>query len=368
MFDKKEIKKILILRYRFIGDTVLTVPFIRNVKENFPDAKIDIVVSPNSGELLENNPDINKVIYFDNSKFHKYEKNETRSKKHEAGKIEIYNSFFSCAKGLKNEKYDLAFVLKRSFSSAFLATLAGIKHRIGFNTELRSFLLTKAIKYDKKLHELNNFLNCLHPLNIEPKQYIPKIFCTQEENQKVKEYLSDLDQFKPKILIHASSAHPYKMWSTRYFAQLMDDLFEHFEAQFVFTGADIDAALYTKILNWSVYKNKYRFVNLCGKTSLRECYSVYKNLDMAICVDSGNAHIAAASGIPTYVLYGPTRPEQWLPIGEKVFPIRLNQLLPCQPCDVKVNCSHLSCMKLLTHEFVFNKLAGLNKKEKTLRC
>lgn len=359
MLKKSEIKRILVLRYRFIGDTVLTIPFIQNLKENFPDSQIDVLVSPNSGELLENNPDINKVIYFDNTKFHKYENNQPGNKKQ---LVETYNSFFACAKGLRNKRYDLAFVLKRSFSSALLAALAGIKHRIGFNTEFRSFLLTKDVKYDKNLHELDNFLNNLKILEIEPKKYTPKIFCTREEDLKMSEALSELDPFKPKILIHATSAHPYKMWSTRYFAKLMDTLFEKFGAQFVFTGAEIDKSIYRKILNWSKYKSKLKFINLCGVTSIRECFSIYKKLDMAICVDSGNAHIAAASSIPTYVIYGPTKPEKWLPVGEKVFPLRLNQLLPCQPCDVKISCSHISCMKLLTPEYVFGNLTGMNKK------
>ena len=64
MLSLDQVKKILIIRYRFVGDTVLTIPFIKNVKENFPSAKIDVLVSPNSGELLENNPDVNQVIYF----------------------------------------------------------------------------------------------------------------------------------------------------------------------------------------------------------------------------------------------------------------------------------------------------------------
>lgn len=357
MFKKNEIKRILVLRYRFIGDTVLTIPFIKNLKENIPDSQIDVLVSPNSGELLENNPDINQVIYFDNTKFHKYEK--LGVKDHE---LEIYNSFFACAIGLRHKRYDLAFVLKRSFSSALLAALAGIKHRVGFNTEFRSFLLTKGVRYDKNLHELDNFLNNLKALDIEPKKHVPKIFCTKEEDLKMNGTLSELDPFKPKILIHATSAHPYKMWSTRYFAKLMDSLFEKFGAQFVFTGAEIDKPIYEKILTWSKYKNKLRFVNLCGATSIRECFSVYKKLNMAICVDSGNAHIAAASSIPTYVIYGPTSPEKWLPVGEKVFSLRLNQLLPCQPCDVKVKCAHISCMKLLTPEHVFGNLAGTSKK------
>ncbi len=363
MIDKSKIKKILILRYRFIGDTVLTIPVIKNVRENFPSAQIDVLVSPNSGELLENNPDVNNVIYFDNTKFHKYEKQRSAAsgeprlwREVRDQRSEIYFSFFECVNGLRKQKYDLAFVLKRSFSSALLAALAGIKYRIGFNTELRSFLLTHPVKYKQDLHELDNFLNCLKPLDIEPKKHIPEIYPDKKEEVRANGFVVRLDRFKPKVLIHASSAHPYKMWPKRYFASLMDNLFEQFEAQFIFTGAEIDKEVYEKIISRCKNKNKFKILNLCGLVSIRECYSVYKGLDLAICIDSGNAHLAAATGIPTYVLYGPTRPERWLPIGRRVFPIRLNQLLPCQPCDVKVKCSHVSCMKLLTANYIFNYL------------
>ena len=351
MINKQDIKKILIIRYRFIGDTVLTIPFVKNVKENFPDVQIDVLVSPNSGELLENNPDVNNVIYFDNSRFHKYERRDVIN--HVS--TTIYNTFFSCAIALQKEKYDLVFVLKRSFSSALLAFLSGAKYRIGFNTELRSFLLTHSIPYKKETHELDNFLNCLKPLGIEPKRYIPEIFPTGTEEAKASGFLVRLDRFKPKVLIHASSAHPYKQWPKRYFAEVMDTLFEKYEAQFIFTGAKIDQEIYEKILGYSKNKKKFKFLNLCGLLTLRECFALYRGLNLALCVDSGNAHLSAAAEIPTYVLYGPTNPVKWLPIGKNVFPVRLKQLLPCQPCDVKVFCSHLSCMKVLTPGIILDR-------------
>ena len=372
MIDRKKIKKVLILRYRFVGDTVLSIPFIRNVREQFPDAQIDVLVSPNSGELIENNPDVNKVIYFDNTTFHKYEGDSVNCGRDAPWGVstidkQTYFSFIDCANALRKENYDLIFVLKRSFSSALLAFLSGAKYRIGFGTEFRSFLLTQVVKYDKNIHELDNFLNCLRPLGVEPKKYTPEIFPSEQEVRKAQGFLIRLDRFKPKVLIHATSAHPYKMWPKRYFAKLMDYLFDEFEAQFVFTGTKLDKPVYEGIIDWCQNKSKFKILDLCGLTTLQECYAVYKGVDLAICVDSGNAHLASAAGILTYVLYGPTRPEQWLPIGKdgkNVFPVRLNQLLPCQPCDVKVVCDHVSCMKLLTPEFLFSKLSVLGSHNK----
>lgn len=346
MISLNEIKKILIIRYRFVGDTVLTTPFIKNVKMNFPNAQLDVLVSLGSGELVENNPYVNEVIFFDSAKKHKYERNEHSS------------SLFKCAMALREKKYDLVFVLKRSFSSALMAFLSRAKYRIGFSTEFRSFLLTHTVKYMQNVHELDNFLNCLKSIGISPVRYVPEIFPTQREQNVASGFLARLEKGRSRVLIHAISAHPYKVWPKRYFANLLDFLHKEFSAQFVFTGTKSDKQVYERIIEWCRYKREIKYLNLCGLTSLRECYAVYQGLDMAICVDSGNAHMAACANVPTYVLYGPTRPEKWLPLGNNVFPIRLNQLLSCQPCDVKVKCDHMNCMKLLTPGFVFNELVA----------
>ncbi len=350
--SKSEMKKILIIRYRFIGDTLLTTPIIKNLKEIFPISTIDILVSPNSGEIVEGNPNLNNIYYLDTSKFHKYEtknKNDLESRK-------LFTSLFSCAAELKKEKYDLIFVLKRSFSSAFLAFLIGGKERIGFNTEFRFPLLTKSIKYEKNTHELDNFLNCLKPISNDIKKHYPEVFPTEEEKTKVKDLLNDLDPYKPKIVIHASSAHPYKMWPNKYFSSLIDLLYMKYKAQFIFTGAEIDKGLYEKIINKAKYREKIKFLNLCGKTTIRECYALYENIHLGVCVDSGNAHLLAAAGVSTYVLFGPTGPDKWLPVGKKVNIIKLEQDLPCQPCEVKRTCTHISCMKLVKPDYVFEQL------------
>lgn len=355
-FSKKNIKKILIIRYRFIGDTVLSTPFIKNVRDNFPKAKIHILVSPNSGELIEENPSVDKVIYLDTTKFHKYEKKSTNLGLKTIDKKDYYFSFMGCVKELKKEEYDLAFVLKRSMTSALLSMLIGAKNRVGFDTEFRSFMLTHPIKYEKNIHENENFLNCLKPLGIKPKNSNPEIFPTEKELLKAEDLTKPLDKFKPKVLIHPVSAHPYKKWPKRYAAKLMDYLYEEFGAQFVFTGATIDKEGFEEIVKKAKHGGRFKYLNLCGKTSLRESFAVYKQLDLAVCADSGNAHLAAAAELPTYVLFGPTRPDKWLPLGKNVVPVRLNQKLGCQPCDVKVKCAHVNCMKLLTPEQVFDKL------------
>ena len=139
--------KILVMRYRFIGDTLLTIPFLRNLRDEYPDAQIDMLVAPVSGEIIDKCPYVNNFIYFDTTKKHRYENKENQEKK----------DFWSYVKLLRAQNYDKAYVLKRSFSSAFLAFAAGIKERIGFDTEMRGFLLTKKVPYIENRHEIECF-------------------------------------------------------------------------------------------------------------------------------------------------------------------------------------------------------------------
>jgi heptosyltransferase-2 len=70
---KKPRQRILVMRYRFIGDTLLTVPFLRQLHSAHPDAQIDLLAAPNSGELLKECPYLSRVIMFDTTRKHRYE-------------------------------------------------------------------------------------------------------------------------------------------------------------------------------------------------------------------------------------------------------------------------------------------------------
>ncbi|MGH9553973.1 MAG: glycosyltransferase family 9 protein, partial [Terriglobales bacterium] len=119
-------KRILVIRYRFIGDTILTGPFLKNLRHAYPDATIDVLVGPQSGEVLNGCPYVNDLIVFDTTRFHKYDSGAGAKR-----------SFWSYVSLLRKKHYDLVFVLKRSWSSAVLALLTGARYRVGYATEGR---------------------------------------------------------------------------------------------------------------------------------------------------------------------------------------------------------------------------------------
>ena len=351
-------KKILVMRYRFIGDTLLTVPFLRNLKDAYPDAQIDMLVAPVSGEIIEKCPYVDNFIYFDTTKKHRYENKEDAEKK----------DFWSYVKLLKNNHYDKAYVLKRSFSSAFLAFAAGIKERVGFNTEMRGFLLTKRVPYVENRHEIECFLDVLRADGIEPKDNYLENWVEVKELEGVKEvleeeYFVNFDNNQPKVIVHATSGNRKKEWPKQRWAEIVKWLSDEKGVQVLFNGTKNDSQTYEEIMSYIDNNGenlKVPPVNVCGKFSLRETLAFTKLCDLIVGCDSGNLHIAASVETPVIGIYGPMNTEKWCAFESDAVVIKTN--LPCQPCGLKAPCSrNYRCINDITVERVRDEIeAKLN--------
>ncbi len=294
--------KILVVRYRFLGDTILTVPFLKRLREMQPEAHIAVLIGPQSGELLINCPYIDELIEFDTTRFHKYDSGKSQKK-----------SFWKYAWALRKQHFDIAYILKRSFSSAALAFLAGIKERIGFNTEGRGFLLTQKVPFDLKRHEVLNFLEHLPAPFKEPPPKADVLFWpTEAEQQKAQDLLKNVTG--KKIIVHAPAAHPAKMWKLEAWCEVVKGLKDK-NFKIVFSGAPSDDQYYKQIEEQLGFKAD---LNLCKlPNTLRENVAIYALCDLAVCVDSGPMHLAAAVGVPVVALFGPSDPDRWRPWSDK---------------------------------------------------
>ena len=332
--------KILVVRYRFIGDMILTIPFLRNLRYAYPDAQIDMLVSPNSGEIIENCPYVNNFIYFDTTRKHKYENGKGEKK-----------SFWHYVKELKKQKYDKAFVLKRSLSSALLCYFAGIKERIGFDTEGRGFLLTNKVKYNNLKHESLCFLDALQADKKEIKDTYLENWILEENKNKVISIFekNNILGKQPKVVINSTATNQMKVWDINNFARVIEYLSNDKKAQVIFIGAPSDKTIYENIQYNEVLKIKP--INLCGEVTIKDSLALLKEVDLLIGNDSGNLHMASSVNTPVIGLYGPMPFEKWKAIGENN--ILLKADLPCMPCSLKGECKHnKACMNSITIEQV----------------
>jgi len=331
---KLQAKNILIMRYRFIGDTVLTVPFLRNLREAYPAARIDLMLEPFSGQVIEGCPYVDEIIPFEFRTIHTYSSQTDR------GKLAGYIHYW---KFIRGRGYDAVFVLKRSLSSALLARAANVPRRIGFATEGRGGLLTDPVLYRQDQHEVENFLNCLRVLDIPIRSKKLELWPSDEGDRKVKTLFAEAGwkQGDLKIIIHAAASLPAKQWPLERFASVMKMLKQKYTARFIYTGARGDSPLYQTIEQ----QGPFGGMNLCGVTGLRENLSVYRASHVFFGVDSGPMHMAAAVGMPVIALFGPTDERKWGPWGEEHTVI--TKRLSCYPCKPH-KCADNECMKRIS--------------------
>lgn len=324
----KNAKRILVIRYRFIGDTILTVPFLRNLRQACPDAVIDVLVGPQSGSVLENCPYVNELIVFDTTRFHKYDSGKGKAK-----------NYWHYAFMLRKRKYDCVFVLKRSLSSGFLSLFTGAPLRIGYATEGRKFLLSHPVNWRKDVHEVESLFDILQTAGVQITSRELEAWISPDESAKVRNLFPELNESGMKILIHAAAAHPDKMYPAENWLKILKSLEERFDATFYFSGAERDVQLNNELIAGS----GVRGVNAAGRLSLRESMALYAMMQLAVCVDSGPAHLSAAVGTATIAIFGPTDPNRWRPYGAKHQAV-FDKSIKCSACDEKKTLTKHNCL------------------------
>ncbi len=321
------------------------IPFLRNLRYAYPDAQIDVLAGPVSGEILEDCPYIDELVMFDTTRKHRYENIKARKK-----------SFWSYVKLLQQRKYDKVYILKRSLSSALLAFLSGIKERIGYNTEGRGILLTKTVPYLQNRHEVECFLDVLRRDGIPARDKHLENWISGESKEKVAGFINNDES---RVLVHATSGNINKQWPPGHFARIVQYLSNNRGARVYYTGTKDDALVYEKIHSLITDRLNVEPVNLCGRLSIKDSTALISKMNFVIGSDSGVLHIAASVNVPVIGIYGPMNPEKWIAYGDKH--IHLYAGLPCVPCDLKKPCpGDIECLRRVKPERVIEAMEKLN--------
>ena len=353
-------KKILVLRYRFIGDTILTVPFLRNLRRAEPDALICWVVAPGSSDVI--------------LEFHMSMSLNTGTRSPSmpiAGAHTVrLPQKWAFIKELREKSYDKVYVLKRSLSSAIIARLSGAPERIGFNTEGRGFLLTKKVPYRHGQHEVQNFLDVLRADNIPIADDYLEAWLAESEKVFAETFLrqAGVTPDEAVIALHPFAANPSRAWHIDNFIELANRLQEMYRVRILVFGGkrDITAA-------GSIQGNiSPAPIMAVGTTSMRQSMALLARCNLLVCNDSGIMHLAAAMQIPLIALFGPQSPVKFGPWGEKCRIIY--KQFPCSPCKQKFfqECepSHRlspECVEAIRVSEVLEKISGFAQELRTIR-
>ncbi|ACM20466.1 ADP-heptose--lipopolysaccharide heptosyltransferase [Geotalea daltonii FRC-32] len=321
MLIKNEQKKILVMRYRFIGDTILTVPFLRNLRRAEPDAFIAWMVAPGSSEVVKGIPYVDELIYWDPVTIHADSRGTHRTL---ASKL----AFF---KELRSRHFDKVYVLKRSFSSALLAWLSGAKDRVGFDTEGRGFLLTGRVPYRHDQHEVQNFLDVLRADGVPVADDHLEAWISAEEQQFADQYMAEhgVGADEQLLAVHPFAANPVRGWHEDNFVEVANRLQRLYKARIVLFGGgrDVERAQYMR------QRISPEPVMVVGSTTLRQTMAILARCQLLVCNDSGIMHLGAALGVPLVAIFGPQSPVKFGPWG-KGCRVEYSEF-KCSPCRQK---------------------------------
>jgi heptosyltransferase-2 len=314
-------KNILVLRYRFIGDTILTVPFLRNLRRAEPEARIVWVVAPGTVDVVRGIPYVDELIFWDPVRTHADSRGTHRTLGDKLGFI----------RDLRRRRFDKVYVLKRSLSSAIIALLSGARSRVGFNTEGRGLLLTTRVPYRHDRHEVENFLAVLRADHVPVHDTHLEAWLSADERAFAATFLENRGVAEGETLvgIHPFAANQTRAWHEDNFVAVANALQERYRVRVVLFGGERDRELAAAMAQRIVPAP----VVAVGETDLRQSMALLSRCHLLVCNDSGVMHLGAAMGVPLVALFGPQSPVKFGPWGERCRVVYHG--LPCSPCRQK---------------------------------
>ena len=302
----------LVVRLRSIGDTVLATPALVALRRFLPDARIDVLLEDWVAPVLEDFDAVDNVLTV------------TRKSK---------KSRFEVARELRRNRYDVAFNLHGGTTATFFVRASGAPHRVGFSHYSYKFLynhvLSSGADYWQRefTHSAEQQLALLGfvgvPVADKPKS---RLVVSEKRAEEMDLFLhvEGLDE-KRIALIHPAAAFDTKQWASEKFAEVIDYL----AARNIFSVL-VATPPEEKVIDEIRKKTSTAFRSFTALT-LPEIAALAARAGVFVGNDSGIAHIAAAVGTPSVVVFGSSNINHWRPWTDAPNAI-VYEKLPCQPC------------------------------------
>lgn len=290
--------KILIIKYRNIGDVLLVTPLISNLKFFYPDAQIDFALNRGTEDMLNLNPNISNIIVYD--------RNEIKALNLPNKLLREYLFFNS----FRKKKYQIVINLTEGDRGGFTSLLTKAQIRIGYksNNRLLKNAYTHTLPNQNFRHTVDSNLDPLEALNINARSKKVDIFWSNTDDEIINHELIGISNF---IHIHPVSRWLFKCIKDETMANLIDFLENKMGLKVVLT-ADSNTYEINKISSIIKYCSSQP-INLSGKLSLKQTAALNKRAKLFVGVDTAIMHISAANNTPVFAFFGPSGADHWGP-------------------------------------------------------
>ncbi|MEK7388482.1 MAG: lipopolysaccharide heptosyltransferase II [Elusimicrobiota bacterium] len=330
------VKKALVLQSAFLGDSLLTLPLLRRLKEILPQAHVSVLTLAKTAGIFQGSSWCDAVIIDD-----------------KRGKHGGLLGPWRIARELARNEFDLAVIPHRSFRSALIAALAGVPRRIGFASSAGKLFLTETVPFSWAMHDLERNVSLAQALGAATISPAPRYIVPPALSERLSGLLATAAAQAQGRLV---GVHPGSAWNTkRWLPERFGELCRRLKADGmrpVLVGGPDDA-----VLGAQIARHCEGAVDLCGQTSLEELKALMGRLCLFVTNDSGPMHLAAAAGVPVVAVFGATTKELgFFPYGAGHRVVETQ--LECRPCGLHGARScprgHFLCMRSITVDRVLN--------------
>lgn len=329
---------ILVVKLATIGDLLLATPALRALRESYPQARIDLLVTPDSAGLLDDWEVIDHVIVLDKYLFD-YPQQLLENPRNLLRLSPLWHS-------LREGDYDAVLLLHHltlffgRLKHQLLMRATGAKWRAGLDNG-HGWFLNVCVK-DRgfgAIHEAEYNLAVAEAVGATTSNKQLTVPINAEERQQARQLVygdkSAASVKRPIIAMHPGSGgySTARRWAPERFAQLADTLYHDVGGQLLLMGGPGETELHHHIM--SMMQSDMPVRSFAGKGSIRVAAAVLEEADLFVGNDAGPMHLATAVGTPTVAIFGLSNSSAWGPYtggapGQQAVVVKLD--LPCMPC------------------------------------
>jgi heptosyltransferase-2 len=336
--------KILIRGANWIGDAVMTIPAMRELRRLFPEAEITLHTRPWAEGIFRDSGLVDEILTTGSG-------------------TSRFRETLGEARTLKPRGFDMSALFTNSFQTAAVVRFAGIPRRFGYAREGRGILLTDPIKppvWRDVRHQVYYYLNIVSEIErrmlgtatVNEKEPVCAIVVSEKRRAEARAFLENagVDLSKKIVGFGAGSTNSMaKRWGGEKFADLGSKLSAKFDANVLLLGSEKEADVSRQVIGLA----NADIIDLAGATDLSMATAILSTCDLFVSNDMGLAHVAAAVGTNTMVIFGPTNDVTTRPFGPNAVVLRHD--VECSPCMLRECPIDHRCMTHISADMVFDR-------------
>ena len=359
---------ILVRGVNWLGDTIMTLPALRRLRERYPAAQITVAARHQLAPLLSNAHIIRVATFL----------------------IQDEQSPLAVSRSIRSLKPDLAILFPNSDRAALEVWLAGVPRRVGYTGGWRGLFLTQRVTranqqfrmkkltkseilrriaketprqtWPSSAHQVHEYLGLVAAVGTSSEAVEPVLDVPAEEIRRVAgqfELTGTFPGSRPLFGLNPGAEYgPAKRWPAERFISAAHHLTHRMGVAWLLFGGRGDVALCGAI-EAGLRKHQVPCMNLAGRTSILDLCALLKLCRVLLTNDTGPMHLSAAVGTPVVAPFGSTSPEL---TGPGLPATKRHQLLrgevPCAPCFLRECPIDHRCMKSITVSRVVDSVAA----------